>query len=157
LLQALRAQHPELPCIALTGFKEIPDAVRAIKAGMDDYLVKPLQGDTVVDMVSRLLGSVTPSTALIAVEPRSQHVVDLARRVAESSATVMISGESGCGKEVFARYIHEQSPRADKPFVAINCAAIPETMLESILFGHEKGTFTGAVASRGGKIELADG
>lgn len=157
LLHALRAQSPALPCIALTGFKEVPEAVRAIKAGVDDYLVKPLQNDTVIEMVSRLLGSTVKTTQMVAADPRSQHVVDLARRVADSSATVMISGESGSGKEVFARYIHEQSPRADKAFVAINCAAIPETMLESILFGHEKGTFTGAVASRAGKFEQANG
>jgi two-component system response regulator FlrC len=157
ILHTLRSQHAAMPCIALTGFKEIPDAVRAIKAGVDDYLVKPLQNDTVVEMVSRLLGTAVKTTQMVAADPRSQHVVDLARRVAESSATVMISGESGCGKEVFARYIHEQSPRADKPFVAINCAAIPETMLESILFGHEKGTFTGAVTARAGKFEQANG
>ncbi|MGV3592818.1 MAG: sigma-54-dependent transcriptional regulator [Gammaproteobacteria bacterium] len=157
LLHALRAQAPAMPCIALTGFKEVPEAVRAIKAGVDDYLVKPLQNDTVIEMVSRLLGCAVKVTQMIAADPRSQHIVDLARRVADSSATVMISGESGSGKEVFARYIHEQSPRADKPFVAINCAAIPETMLESILFGHEKGTFTGAVASRAGKFEQANG
>ncbi len=157
LLHALRAQSVSMPCIALTGFKEIPDAVRAIKAGVDDYLVKPLQNDTVVEMVSRLLGTAIKTTQMVAADPRSQHVVDLARRVADSNATVMISGESGCGKEVFARYIHEQSPRADKPFIAINCAAIPETMLESILFGHEKGTFTGAVTARAGKFEQANG
>ncbi len=157
LLHALRAQSVTLPCIALTGFKDIPDAVRAIKAGVDDYLVKPLQNDTVVEMVSRLLGTAVKTTQMVAVDPRSQHVVDLARRVADSNATVMISGESGSGKEVFARYIHEQSPRADKPFIAINCAAIPETMLESILFGHEKGTFTGAVTARAGKFEQANG
>ena len=157
LLHALRAQSVTLPCIALTGFKEIPDAVRAIKAGIDDYLVKPLQNDTIVEMVSRLLGTAVKATPMVAADPRSQHVLDLARRVADSSATVMISGESGCGKEVFARYIHEHSARADKPFVAINCAAIPETMLESILFGHEKGTFTGAVTARAGKFEQANG
>ncbi len=157
ILNTLRSQHTTLPCIALTGFKEIPDAVRAIKAGVDDYLVKPLQNDTAIEMISRLLGTQTKSTQMVAADPRSQHVVDLARRVAASNATVMISGESGCGKEVFARYIHEQSSRADKPFIAINCAAIPETMLESILFGHEKGTFTGAIAARAGKFEQANG
>jgi two-component system response regulator FlrC len=157
LLHALRTQYATLPCIALTGFKEIPDAVRAIKAGVDDYLVTPLHDDTVLEMVSRLLGTTLKATQMVAADPRSQHVVDLARRVADSNATVMISGESGCGKEVFARYIHEQSSRADKPFIAINCAAIPETMLESILFGHEKGTFTGAVAARAGKFEQANG
>jgi two-component system response regulator FlrC len=157
ILNTLRSQNTTLPCIALTGFKEIPDAVRAIKAGVDDYLVKPLQNDTAIEMISRLLGTTVKTTQMVAADPRSQHVVDLARRVADSNATVMISGESGCGKEVFARYIHEQSSRADKPFIAINCAAIPETMLESILFGHEKGTFTGAIAARAGKFEQANG
>ncbi|MEY4641122.1 MAG: hypothetical protein RLZZ227_1116, partial [Pseudomonadota bacterium] len=111
LLHALRTQYSTLPCIALTGFKEIPDAVRAIKAGVDDYLVKPLQGDSVLEMVSRLCGTAAKATQMVAADARSQHVLDLARRVADSNATVMISGESGCGKEVFARYIHEQSSR----------------------------------------------
>jgi two-component system response regulator FlrC len=157
LLHAVRSSKPQLPCVVVTGYKNIPDAVKAIQAGVDDYLVKPLQKDTVLEMVSRLGGSTFSDTQMVVVDPRSQHLLELARKVADSTATVMISGESGSGKEVFARYIHKCSPRADKPFIAINCAAIPETMLESILFGHEKGTFTGAHTARAGKFEQANG
>ena len=93
----------------------------------------------------------------IAEEPSSQQLLQLARRVAASDSTVLISGESGTGKEVLAQYIHNHSSRAKKPFIAINCAAIPENMLEATLFGHEKGAFTGAYASAPGKFEQADG
>ena len=93
----------------------------------------------------------------IACEPSSQRLLDLAARVAQSDSTVLISGESGTGKEVLARYIHQRSPRGAKPFIAINCAAIPDNMLEATLFGHEKGAFTGAIASQPGKFEQADG
>ncbi|WP_347402037.1 sigma-54 interaction domain-containing protein [Ectothiorhodospira lacustris] len=94
---------------------------------------------------------------LIAEDPRSRELLELARRVAASEATVMLNGESGVGKEVYARFIHTHSPRADGPFVAVNCAAIPENMLEAMLFGHERGAFTGAYESRPGKFELAEG
>ncbi|WP_276315714.1 sigma-54 interaction domain-containing protein [Ectothiorhodospira shaposhnikovii] len=94
---------------------------------------------------------------LVAEDPRSRELVELARRVAASEATVMLNGESGVGKEVYARFIHAHSPRADGPFVAVNCAAIPENMLEAMLFGHERGAFTGAYESRPGKFELAEG
>jgi len=93
----------------------------------------------------------------VACEPSSQRLLDLAARVAQSDSTVLISGESGTGKEVLARYIHQRSPRGAKPFIAINCAAIPDNMLEATLFGHEKGAFTGAIASQPGKFEQADG
>jgi two-component system response regulator FlrC len=93
----------------------------------------------------------------VAVEPASAQLLNLASRVAKSDSTVLISGESGTGKEVLARYIHLHSPRADKPFIAINCAAIPDNMLEATLFGHEKGSFTGAIAAQAGKFEQADG
>jgi len=91
----------------------------------------------------------------VACEPASQQLLELAARVARSDSTVLISGESGTGKEVLARYIHQQSTRADGPFIAINCAAIPDNMLEATLFGHEKGAFTGAIAAQPGKFELA--
>ncbi|MGC8385346.1 sigma-54-dependent response regulator transcription factor FleR, partial [Pseudomonas aeruginosa] len=93
----------------------------------------------------------------VALEPASRQLLELAARVARSDSTVLISGESGTGKEVLANYIHQQSPRAGKPFIAINCAAIPDNMLEATLFGHEKGSFTGAIAAQPGKFELADG
>lgn len=93
----------------------------------------------------------------MALEPASRQLLELAARVARSDSTVLISGESGTGKEVLANYIHQQSPRAGKPFIAINCAAIPDNMLEATLFGHEKGSFTGAIAAQPGKFELADG
>lgn len=97
----------------------------------------------------------TPANEPIAADPRTRELLELARRVAQSEATVMITGESGTGKEVLARFIHECSPRAGDPFIAINCAAIPETMLEAELFGHERGAFTGAVEARAGRFELA--
>ncbi len=100
---------------------------------------------------------VVESEGPIAAEPASAQLLELASRVARSDSTVLISGESGTGKEVLARYIHQQSQRASQPFVAINCAAIPDNMLEATLFGHEKGSFTGAIAAQAGKFEQADG
>ena len=113
-----------------------------------------------LDLVARhALGSlgVPDSEGPVAVEPASAQLLELAARVARSDATVLISGESGTGKEVLARYIHQHSHRVDQPFVAINCAAIPDNMLEATLFGHEKGAFTGAIAAQAGKFEQADG
>src|SRR5690554_7884239 len=130
-----------------------------MRDGAVDYLVKPFEPQALLDLVAQhALGRLRAGTdGPVAVDPASQQLLYLAQKVAGSDSTVMISGESGTGKEVLARYIHQQSPRADQPFVAINCAAIPENMLEAILFGHEKGAFTGAVASAPGKFEQANG
>ncbi|MFO8142018.1 MAG: sigma-54 dependent transcriptional regulator, partial [Marinobacter sp.] len=129
------------------------------QSGAIDYLVKPFEPQILVDAVAKVVGGSRHKTSdeAIAEDPISKRMFQLAAKVAGSDSTVMISGESGTGKEVLARYIHQQSPRADQAFVAINCAAIPENMLEAILFGHEKGAFTGAVASSPGKFEQANG
>lgn len=159
LLTEVQRQHPGLPMMLITAYGQINQAVSAMQAGAIDYLVKPFEGRVLVDAVSKVTGGERQdkTDAPVAEDPVSQRMFQLARKVAGSDSTVMISGESGTGKEVLARYIHQQSPRAGNPFVAINCAAIPENMLEAILFGHEKGAFTGAHASSPGKFEQANG
>jgi two-component system, response regulator FlrC len=160
LLFEVQRQHPGLPMMLITAYGQISHAVSAMQAGAIDYLVKPFEPAVLVDAVTRIVGGTRNSRgsdAPVAEDPISKRMFQLAAKVAASDSTVMISGESGTGKEVLARYIHNQSPRADQPFIAINCAAIPENMLEAILFGHEKGAFTGAVASSPGKFEQANG
>jgi len=152
----IRQFQPKLPILILTDYETVPRASAAIKAGASDYVIKPFDPCLLAEMVNTLLQEAAQPTDLIIADPKSILIANLARKVAESNATVMISGDSGTGKEVIARYIHECSPRAHKPFMAINCAAIPETMLESILFGYEKGAFTGAHASKPGKFEQAN-
>lgn len=159
LLSEVQRLYPGLPMMLITAYGQISDAVSAMQAGAIDYLVKPFEPRFLVDAVSKIVGGgrEKASDEPVAEDPISKRMFQLATKVAGSDSTVMISGESGTGKEVLARYIHQQSPRADQPFVAINCAAIPENMLEAILFGHEKGAFTGAVASSPGKFEQANG
>ncbi len=159
LLALVRQRYPQLPVLLMTAFGAVERAVDAMRQGAADYLVKPFEPKTLLDLVARhALGKVVgDGDGPVANEPASQRLLELASRVAQSDSTVLISGESGTGKEVLARYIHQQSPRANKPFVAINCAAIPDNMLEATLFGHEKGAFTGAVAAQPGKFELAEG
>jgi two-component system response regulator FlrC len=159
LLYEVQRLHPGLPMMLITAYGQISHAVSAMQAGAIDYLVKPFEPAVLVDAVSRIVGGSRDkgSDAPVAEDPVSKRMFQLAAKVAASDSTVMISGESGTGKEVLARYIHQQSPRSDQPFVAINCAAIPENMLEAILFGHEKGAFTGAIASSPGKFEQANG
>lgn len=159
LLAEVQRLYPGLPMMLITAYGQISHAVSAMQAGAIDYLVKPFEPQVLVDAVSKVVGGVRQKSgdAPVAEDPISKRLFQLASKVAGSDSTVMISGESGTGKEVLARYIHQQSPRADQPFVAINCAAIPENMLEAILFGHEKGAFTGAVSSSPGKFEQANG
>jgi two-component system response regulator FlrC len=159
LLQQARRLRNELPVVLMTAYGTIEKAVQAIRDGATDYLVKPFEGKVLVEMTERFLAPqpAADGAELVAEDPRTLELVSLAERVAASDATVMITGESGTGKEVFARYIHEQSPRVGGPFVAINCAAIPENMLEAMLFGHEKGAYTGAHEARRGKFEQANG
>ncbi|WIO73443.1 sigma-54 dependent transcriptional regulator [Porticoccaceae bacterium LTM1] len=158
LLRQIKGRWPELPVVLMTAYGSIERAVDAMRDGAADYLVKPFEAEVLVEMVSRfIVDNSTPAGDLVAEDPRTLQLVELAGRVANSDATVMISGESGSGKEVFARLIHNQSPRKENPFIAINCAAIPESMLESVLFGYEKGAFTGAYQSRAGKFEQAQG
>ncbi|MBJ6137404.1 sigma-54-dependent transcriptional regulator [Marinobacter litoralis] len=159
LLVEVQRLYPGLPMMLITAYGQISHAVSAMQSGAIDYLVKPFEPQVLVEAVSKVVGGARQASGdqPIAEDPVSKRMFQLATKVAASDSTVMISGESGTGKEVLARFIHEQSPRADKPFVAINCAAIPENMLEAILFGHEKGAFTGAVATSPGKFEQANG
>ncbi|HCL38476.1 MAG TPA: sigma-54-dependent Fis family transcriptional regulator, partial [Marinobacter hydrocarbonoclasticus] len=159
LLAEVQRLYPGLPMMLITAYGQISHAVSAMQSGAIDYLVKPFESQVLVEAVSRVVGGSRQKAGdePVAEDPVSKRMFQLAAKVAASDSTVMISGESGTGKEVLARYIHQQSPRADEPFVAINCAAIPENMLEAILFGHEKGAFTGAVAASPGKFEQANG
>jgi two-component system response regulator FlrC len=160
LLSLLRSRHAQLPVLLMTAHGAIERAVDAMRQGAVDYLVKPFEPKAFIELVARhALGRPGPADGEgpVAFEPASAQLLDLASRVARSDSTVLISGESGTGKEVLARFIHQQSTRANKPFIAINCAAIPDHMLEATLFGHEKGSFTGAIAAQPGKFEQADG
>ncbi len=159
LLAQLRRHHPQLPVLLMTAHAAVERAVEAMRQGAADYLVKPFEPKALLSLVDRHaaghLG--VEEEGPVASEPASRQLLELAARVARSDSTVLISGESGTGKEVLARYIHQRSARAAQPFVAINCAAIPDNMLEATLFGHEKGAFTGAIAAQAGKFEQADG
>ena len=146
-----------LDCVIIVNEHQATIAAEAMCAGAIDYIVKPFCPQQLLDAVRGALRLRQAIPNLIAVSPMSLQVLQLARRAAKTSATILIGGESGTGKERLARYIHEMSARAEKPFLAINCAAIPEAMLESILFGHNKGAFTGAVSAQPGKFELAQG
>jgi len=160
LLAHLRRQHPQLPVLLMTAHAAVERAVEAMRQGAVDYLVKPFEPKALLSLVERHAAgrlSAVEDEGPVASEPASRQLLELAARVARSDSTVLISGESGTGKEVLARYIHQQSPRAAQPFVAINCAAIPDNMLEATLFGHEKGAFTGAIAAQAGKFEQAEG
>ncbi|KAF1051684.1 MAG: Regulatory protein AtoC [Stenotrophomonas maltophilia] len=160
LLAVIRNRYPQLPVLLMTAYGAVSRAVDAMRQGAADYLVKPFEPRVLLDLVARhALGQLPASEGEgpVAEEPASRQLLELAARVARSDSTVLISGESGTGKEVLARYIHQQSSRANGPFIAINCAAIPDNMLEATLFGHEKGAFTGAIAAQPGKFELADG
>jgi two-component system response regulator FlrC len=159
LLAHLKQQNPSLPVALITAYGQVERAVDAIRNGAADYLMKPFEPQQLIDLIR------THAQGLLAAQhdepvaeaPGSRQLLQLAQRVAATDSTVLITGESGTGKEVLARYIHNHSPRADKPFIAINCAAIPESMLEATLFGHEKGAFTGAISSQPGKFEQANG
>ncbi|MGH1462502.1 MAG: sigma-54-dependent transcriptional regulator [Neptuniibacter sp.] len=160
LLDKIRTGYPGLPVMLITAFGQVSKAVEAIKAGAVDYLMKPFDSAALISAVRRFAVGETSAQEVeqpIAEEASSKQLLQLARRVAASDSTVLISGESGTGKEVLAQYIHNHSNRVGKPFIAINCAAIPENMLEATLFGHEKGAFTGAYASSPGKFEQANG
>jgi len=158
LLDYVRQHYPQIPMLLVTAYAAVDRAVDAMHKGAVDYLVKPFAPDQLIDLIEQHSPTVPKSgSEPVATDAASQHVLALARKVAVTDSTILISGESGTGKEVLARYIHQHSGRADGPFIAINCAAIPENMLEATLFGHEKGSFTGAVASHPGKFEQANG
>ncbi len=171
LLRALRAELPDCPVVLLTGRGTIQTAVQAIKEGAYDFIEKPLEVPRLrivleralekketmreVQLLRRRLAALAPGTDVIGSGPAMQKVFELVNKVAPSNASVVIMGESGTGKEVVARAIHNLSPRKEKPFVALNCSAIPATLIESELFGYERGAFTGADQRRIGNFELA--
>ena len=157
LLSSIKQLRPYLPVVLMTAYGTVAQAVAAMREGATDYIVKPFDAQALIGMAQRQLAARVMPNELVAVDPESKRSLGLARRIAENDATVLISGESGTGKEVYARFIRDHSARADKPFVAINCAAIPENMLEASLFGYEKGAFTGALAAHAGKFEQAQG
>jgi DNA-binding NtrC family response regulator len=171
VLRAAKELDPELPVIVMTAFGGIQDAVSAMKEGALDFLAKPVDPDHLLLMVERALvqrrmatenillkeelASRRGAPQIVGEDSRLKQVTVALHRAAATDTTVLLEGESGTGKELFARALHALSPRADGPFVAINCAAIPETLLETELFGHEKGAFTGASQRKPGKFELA--
>lgn len=160
LLRELRRRHRDVPFVLMTAHGTIQSAIDAMRLGATDYLVKPFEAEVLVAGLDQWLPAKLEAQGerdMIAEDAATRRVIELARRVAATDATVFITGESGVGKEVFFRFVHEHSSRASKEPVAINCAAIPENMLEAILFGHEKGAFTGAHKSYPGKFEQAQG
>ena len=161
LMQGIRQIDPQTPVIFLTAYANVPEAVQAIKEGACDYLVKPVSFDELKQAAQRILdrNSLEPikTHEFIGGSREFRTLLSNARRVAQTEADVLVEAESGTGKELLARMIHNFSPRANKPFVAVNCSAFPESLLESELFGHVRGAFTGATAAKSGKFQLADG
>lgn len=158
LLRSIRDKYPQIPVLLMTAYANIDGAVRAMRDGAIDYLAKPFAPEVLLNQVSRYVPvkRITKREPIWA-DPSTGELLQLALKVAATDATVMITGPSGSGKEVLSRYVHDNSNRASGPFIAINCAAIPDTMLESTLFGYEKGAFTGAVQACPGKFEQAQG
>ncbi|WP_448249279.1 sigma-54-dependent transcriptional regulator [Thalassotalea agariperforans] len=158
LLKSIKSTLPNLPILMMTAYGTINDAVQAIKDGACNYMAKPFAPEVLLNMVNQYVPLQSSSTTdPIVADPASKELLKLAKKVATTDASVMVLGPSGSGKEVLAQYIHANSPRAEQAFVAINCAAIPENMLEATLFGYEKGAFTGAIQSCPGKFEQAHG
>ena len=169
LFDQIRQQHPTLPVILLTAHGTIPDAVEATARGVFGYLTKPYDARELLDKIAQALALGAPTAAptkggdeswrseIVSRSNRMSELLAEARMVAKSDASVLLRGDSGAGKELLARAIHKASARADKPFVAVNCGAIPEALLESELFGHMKGAFTDAVANHKGLFQQADG
>jgi len=158
LLARIKSSHPQTPVLLMTAYGNIEKAVSAMRGGAVDYLAKPFEPELLLEKVENaILHTDNLDDQVVAEDLLTREMLALAQRVALSDATVMIGGESGTGKEVFARFIHRHSTRDQGPFVAINCAAIPDNMLEAILFGYEKGAYTGAHKSAPGKFEQAQG
>ncbi|MDR2946981.1 MAG: sigma-54 dependent transcriptional regulator [Candidatus Adiutrix sp.] len=174
VLKAVKKLSPATPVIMMTAYGSVETAVEAMREGAQDFILKPFPAGVIEEAVNRALsgqageaaqepavqaksGAAPGERPIITRNARMNKLLELARSVAASPATVLLQGESGTGKELLARYIHQHSPRANGPFVALNCASLPESLLESELFGHEKGAFTGAVTRKQGKFELADG
>jgi len=167
LLQNIKQRHPGIPVIIMTAYSDLDSAVAAFQGGAFEYLAKPFDVDHAVELIRRALDEsrrgqeaqeeVEGAQEILGQAPSMQEVFRAIGRLAQSHATVLINGESGTGKELVAHALHRHSPRRDKPFIAINTAAIPKDLLESELFGHERGAFTGAQAMRRGRFEQADG
>jgi DNA-binding NtrC family response regulator len=158
----LLKRFSNIPFIMISGFATVPEAVEAMKIGAYDFVVKPFSYRELIPLVQAALsrggseeGGADANGDIVTSHPRMLALLDFVRQVAKSHASVLIQGESGTGKELLARYIHANSRRSSGPFVAVNCAALPEGLLESELFGHERGAFTGAIVSKPGKFELA--
>lgn len=158
LLSSIRQKQIDVPVILMTAYGSIPQAVDAIQAGAVDYLVKPFEVNNLVSTVKKQMNAPQQDDQdLIAEDAASIETLKMATRVSQTDVSVLLNGESGVGKEVYSRFIHRNSARNREPFVAINCAAIPENMLEAVLFGYEKGAFTGAHKATIGKFEQAQG
>ncbi len=175
LLRSLKKHYPNVQVVMMTAYGTIDSAVESMKVGAFDYLLKPFSAEIVASTIKRAFlkgaGSVPesikeeteaepekklPERRIVTANAKMKEKLEFVENVAYSKSTILISGESGTGKEMFARYVHHCSPRKDKPFVAVNCAALPEGLLESELFGHEKGAFTGATTRKEGKFEIAN-
>jgi DNA-binding NtrC family response regulator len=164
VMRSVRSSAPETAVIVLTAFGTVPDAVQAMRGGACDYLTKPISFEQLQGAVKRVMQQMpclqdakSNKTTIVGSSALLLRSLERARHAARTNADILIEAESGTGKEILARYVHEASARREKPFVAVNCAALPEHLLESELFGHVKGAFTGAAASRAGKFELAEG
>jgi len=167
LLQSVKQKHPAVPVIVMTAYSDLESAVAAFHGGAYEYLPKPFDVDQAVDLIRRALEEsrreaealepLAEAPEILGQAPAMQEVFRAIGRLSQSSATVLITGESGTGKELVARALHRHSARASKPFIALNTAAMPKDLLESELFGHERGAFTGAQAQRRGRFEQADG
>jgi two-component system response regulator FlrC len=156
LLKEIRSRYPHLPVVLMTAFADVDRAVEAMRSGACDFLLKPFEPKALLEHVARYrLPEALDDDRVIARDPASRNLFALATRVAQTDTTILLTGESGVGKEVVARYIHNHSVRRAGPFVAINCAAIPDSLLEATLFGYEKGAFTGAQQAQAGKFEQA--
>ena len=156
LLKHIRTNDHTLPVILMTAYGDVSDAVEVMRLGACDYIQKPFEPEMLTDLIEQYLPSFSNKNVIIC-DPASITIYQYAKRIAVTDSSVLLSGESGAGKEVMAKYIHRNSSRSDNKFVAINCAAIPENMLESTLFGYEKGAFTGAHQANAGKFEQAQG
>jgi len=173
LLRHIKEKAPDLPVVMMTAYGTVEKAVEAMQLGAFNFILKPFQNETLKQIVDKAvraysvlkenrrlvhaLGNLYRFDNIIGKSKPMQAIFDMIQRVAHTKATVLITGASGTGKELIAKAIHFNSPRSNKPFVAVSCAALAETLLESELFGHEKGAFTGAIAMRKGRFELADG
>ena len=175
VLRTASKNHPHVPVIMITAYGSVGQAVEAIKAGAFDYIEKPFEQDSIRTIVDKAIGQAVANQraprqtlypadlessgrfGLVGQSEQMHAIFKVIEQVADTPSTVLITGESGTGKELVAKALHEQSSRKDKPFIKINCAAIPKTLMESELFGYEKGAFTGATSSKPGRFELADG